>query len=256
MFRAPTAPQKGQENVTVHQIHESSTSSELALLGGVRHPCAWGAGTKNTLKDQELEHSRAEETAGIHSQEFGSVKCHQSNDPQKCGVCQSSEPQEWREISFSSVRSKARGLVRSTHLTNKTKLVVRWKMDEKGLSLDCLHLKKKVFVESPKNQLLLVTLLSPWARPAPGVLLSDIQGTALSWRENLPIKHRLITFPPYIIPAQVSGSHLEKKRLGVLSLANNESSRSWFRRMRRPRNKEKTEVNESVEIINEKKNPK
>lgn len=56
-------------------------------------------------------------------------------------------------------------------------------------------------------------------------------------------------------PAQVSGSFLEKKRLGVLSLANNESSRSWFRRMRRPRNKEKTEVNESVEIVNEKKTP-
>lgn len=54
-------------------------------------------------------------------------------------------------------------------------------------------------------------------------------------------------------PAQVSWRYLEKKRLGVLSLANNESSRSWFRRTRRLRNKEKTEVNESVEIINEKK---
>lgn len=85
-----------------------------------------------------------------HSQEFGSVKCHQSNDPQKCGVCQSSEPQEWREISFYSVRSKARGLVRSTHLTHKTNLVVRWKMDEKDLSLDCLHLKKMYLLRVPK----------------------------------------------------------------------------------------------------------
>lgn len=59
---------------------------KVALLGRVRHSHAQGAGIKNTLKNQGLEHSRIEETTGRHSQEFGAYR---SSEPQKFGVCQS-----------------------------------------------------------------------------------------------------------------------------------------------------------------------
>lgn len=60
-------------------------------------------------------------------------------------------------------------------------------MDEKGLSLERLHLTKNVIVESPKNQLLLMTLpevtlstASPRCAPQ-----CDTQVTAPSWRAKL-----------------------------------------------------------------------
>lgn len=63
---------------------------KVALLGGIRHPR--GAGIKNTLKDQELEHSRMRRQLGDTPRSLGFIS--QMNHKNEVFISQASPKSE------------------------------------------------------------------------------------------------------------------------------------------------------------------